>query len=84
MDSRVKFSHFFHLQDVSHTFTFILHMEEQYIEMIQNVRGRQREVHIGKLLKILANCDNYKGIPVIIDIIFNYNNSVVYLFLFNL
>ena len=83
MDSKVQVLVSIHLQDVSRTFTFILHMEEQYIQMILNVRGRQREVHIGKLLRVLANCDNYKGIPVIVDIIFSYNSSVVSDLLYN-
>lgn len=51
-------------------------MDDEYIDMIQKMSTRKREVHVGKLLRVIANCDNYTGIPNILNLILAYEDSV--------
>lgn len=51
-------------------------MDDEYIDMIREMSTRKREVHVGKLLRVIANCDNYTGIPNILNLILEYEDSV--------
>ena len=52
-------------------------MSAEQCQMILNVRGRQRGINIGRLIKIIALCDNYDGIQTILDHVFAYENEHV-------
>ena len=52
-------------------------MSDEQCQMILNVRGRQRGINIGRLVKIIALCDNYDGIQTILDKIFAYKDEHV-------
>ena len=60
-------------------------MSDEQCQMILNVRGRQRGINIGRLVKIIALCDNYDGIQTILDQIFAYKDERVCIlqFIFN-
>ena len=57
-------------------------MSDEQCQMILNIRGRQRYINIGRLVKIIALCDNYEGIPTILDRVFAYGDELVDLFVF--
>ena len=52
-------------------------MSDEQCQMILNVRGRQRGINIGRLVKIIALCDNYDGIQTILDKISAYKDEHV-------
>ena len=57
-------------------------MSDEQCQMILNIRGRQRYINIGRLVKIIALCDNYEGIQTILDRVFAYGDELVDLFVF--
>ena len=52
-------------------------MSDEQCQMILNIRGRQRYINIGRLVKIIALCDNYEGIQTILDRVFAYKDEHV-------
>lgn len=51
-------------------------MDDEYIDMIREMSSHKREIHVGKFLRVIANCDNYTGIPNIMNLILKYDDSV--------
>ena len=52
-------------------------MSDEQCQMILNVRRRQRGINIGRLVKIIALCDNVEGIQTILDRVFAYKDEHV-------
>ena len=52
-------------------------MSDEQCQMILNVRKSQSCINIGRLVKIIALCNNLDGIQTILDAINNYRDEYV-------